>query len=107
MNRPDLPVLVSEMFEHPGRVQGVEAVGVDDRTYMLVAGWDGGGLRVVDITDRSHTWYLSIAGEDAAPTGRVQVVEVARVGNGTYALAAGWQSGGLWIANITNPQDPS
>lgn len=107
VSRPGFPVLVSEMSGHPGRVQGVEAVGVGNSTYMLVAGWDGGGLRVVDITDRSHTRYLHIAGEDAAPTERVRVVEVARVGNGTYALAAGWQSGGLWVANITDPASPA
>ena len=105
VSRPYLPVLIGEMSIYPGRVQEVEAVVVGNNTYMLVAGWDDSGLWISDITDPAHKRYISVLGEENGPTDRARVVEAARVGNGTYALVADSQSGGLWIANITDPQD--
>lgn len=106
VSRPYHPVLIGEMSVYPGRVQEIEAVMVGNSTYMLVAGWDDYGLRIANITDPAHRWHASVLGEENAPTDMVRVVEAARVGNGTYALVAGSQSDGLWIANITDPQDP-
>ena len=106
VSRPYLPVLISEMSAYPGHVQEVEAVVVGNNTYMLVAGWDDGGLRMFEISDPAYTWQISVLWEENGPTDRIQVVEAARVGNGTYALVADSQSGSLWMANITGPQDP-
>lgn len=107
MTRPALPVEVVKIFAWPGRAQEMKAVVVDDGAYLLVAGWEGGGLGIVDITDpasiRHHSFpYGGPGGPESA-----LVVEAARIGNGTYALTAGWEGGGLWVANITDPASPA
>lgn len=106
VSRPYFPVLIGEMSIYPERVQEVEAVMVGNNTYMLVAGWGDGGLSMFEITDPAYKRHISVWGEENAPTDRIRVVEAARVGNGTYVLVAGSQSGSLWMVNITDPQDP-
>ena len=107
LSRPALPVEVIEMSAWPGRAQDVEAVVVDDGTYLLVAGWEDGGLGIVEITGLASIRHHSFPYDGPGGPESVRVVEAAEIGNGTYALAAGWVDGGLWVANITDPANPA
>ena len=110
------PVPVSAVFNHSagfGALAGahdVEVFGIDGRTYALVAGADGGGLQIINVTDPAHPAPVAAVFSDSAElgiAGGAHAVEIFGIDGRTYALVAAADDNMVQIINVTDPAHPA
>ena len=88
----------------------LEAFGIGDRTYVMVASSHDGGVHIVDVTDPAQPIPIStvLGGpEDFADAPKEVDVDLFNTGDRAYAAVAALHGGGLHIVDVTDPADPA
>ena len=91
-------------FEALGGAAVVEVFVVGDRTYAIVAAFEG--VQVIDITDPANMVPISAAFDGMDGFGALYGaadVEVFGVDGRTYAVVTAWFDGGVQVMDITDP----
>jgi hypothetical protein len=89
-------------------VDGHYAYLVTEYRMQGVLGWGGGGLHVVDITDRAHpteTGYCPIEDHEQGVERITEGVATSVVIHEPYAYVVAGE-GGLWVIAVTDPSNP-
>ena len=107
---------VSAVFDGSGGFEAlylawdVEVLGMEGRTYAMVAALHDHGVQVIDITDPAHPVPISAAFDGMngfeALNGAADV-EVFGMEGRTYAMVAAWIDDGVQIIDVTDPAHPA
>jgi hypothetical protein len=107
-NPTQVGALATTGFAYGVAVDEEYAYLVTEYQWQQILGYVGGGLHVVDISNRAHpteTGYCPIEDHYQGPTRVIEGVATGVVVRNPYAYVAA-QAGGLWMIDVSNAGDP-